>query len=98
MNIARKATNVVDIYMKGLSMLHEFLKETVLDKDPKFTFNFWKGLFKGFRTNLNFGTMYHPMSDGKIERTNRIIEDMLRVYVMDQPSKLEYYIHLVEFA
>jgi hypothetical protein len=29
--------------------------------------------------------------------TNKIIEDMLGVYVMDQPSKWEYYIHLIEF-
>jgi hypothetical protein len=34
----------------------------------------------------------------KNERTNRIIEDILRMYVMDQPSKWEDYIQLVEFA
>jgi hypothetical protein len=27
-----------------------------------------------------------------------VIEDMLRMYVMDKPSKSEYYLHLVEFA
>jgi hypothetical protein len=55
-------------------------------------------LFKGFGTNLNLSTTYHTESCGKTERTNRIIEDMLRMYVMDQPSKWEDYIHLVEFA
>jgi transposase InsO family protein len=73
-------------------------KEIVSDRDPKFTSNFWKGLFKGFGTNLNLSTTYHPESDGKIERTNIIIEDMLKMYVMDQPSKWEDYIHLVEFS
>jgi hypothetical protein len=29
---------------------------------------------------------------------NRVIEDMLRMYVMDKPSKWEDYLHLVEFA
>jgi hypothetical protein len=29
---------------------------------------------------------------------NRVIEDMLRVYVMDKPSRWEDYLHLVEFA
>jgi transposase InsO family protein len=76
----------------------ECLRTIVSDRDPKFTSNFWKGLFKGFGTNLNLSTTYHPESDGKIERTNRIIEDMLRMYVMDQPSKWEDYIHLVEFS
>jgi hypothetical protein len=42
--------------------------------------------------------MYHLESDGKKEKTNRIIEDMLRMYVMDQPLKWEDYIHLVEFS
>jgi ribonuclease HI len=29
---------------------------------------------------------------------NRVIEDMLRMYVMDKPSRWEDYLHLVEFA
>jgi hypothetical protein len=68
------------------------------DRDPKFTSNFWKGLFQGFRTNLNFSTTYHPETDGQTERVNRVIEDMLRMYVMGKPSKWEDYLHLVEFA
>jgi hypothetical protein len=84
--------------MKEVARLHGELMTIVSDKDPKFTSNFWKGLFKGFGTNLNLRTTYHPESDGKTERTNRTIEDMRRMYVMDQPSKWEDCIHLVEFA
>jgi hypothetical protein len=73
-------------------------KEIVSDRDPKFTSNFWKVLLNGFGKNLNLSTMYHPESDGKKERTNRIIEDTLRMYVMNQPSKWEDNIHLVEFT
>jgi hypothetical protein len=73
-------------------------KEIVSNRDPKFTSNFWKGLLKEFRTNLNLSTMYHPESYGQIERTNRIIEDMLRMYVIDQPSKWEDYIHSAKFS
>jgi hypothetical protein len=92
-----KATNIVEIYMREVVRLHGVPKAIVLDMDPNFTSIFWKGLFKGFGTNLNLSTTYHPESDGKMERTNRIIEDMLRMYVMDHPSKWEDYIHLVEF-
>jgi hypothetical protein len=60
--------------------------------------NFWKGLFKGFGKNLNLSIMYHPESDGKMKRANRIIEDMLEMYVMNKTSKWEDYIHLVEFS
>jgi hypothetical protein len=70
----------------------------VSDRDLKFTSNFWKRLFKGFEMNLNFNTAYHPESDGQTKRMNRVIEDILRMYVMDKPSKWEDYLHLVEFA
>jgi hypothetical protein len=93
-----KETNIADIYMKEVVRLHGVPKEVVLDKDPKFISNVWKGLFKGFGKNLNLSTAYNPELDGKIEKTKRIIKDMLRMYVMDQPSKWKYYIHLVEFS
>jgi hypothetical protein len=70
----------------------------VSDRDPKFTSNFWKGPFKGFGKNLNFSITYPPESDGKIERVNQMTEDMLRMYMMDKPSKWEDYPHLVDFS
>ena len=68
------------------------------DRDPKFISNFWKGLFNQFGTNLKFSTTYHLESDGQINRVNHLIEDMLRMYVMDKPSKWGDYLHLVEFS
>jgi hypothetical protein len=93
-----KAKNVADIFLKEVARLHGIHKTIVSDRDPKFTLNFWKGLFKGFEMNLNFGIAYHPESDGQTKRVNRVIEDMLRMYVMDKPSRWEDYLHLVEFA
>jgi hypothetical protein len=93
-----KVADVVDIFIKEVARLHGIPKTIVSDRDPKFTLNFWKGLFKGFGTNMNFSTAYHLDSDGQIERVNRVIEDMLRMYVMNKPSKWEDYLHLVEFA
>jgi hypothetical protein len=70
----------------------------VYERDPKITSKFWKRLFNGFGTNLNFSTSYHPKSNGQTKRVNQVIEDMLRMYVMDKPSKWEDYLHLVEFS
>jgi hypothetical protein len=47
---------------------------------------------------MNFNTTYHPELHGKTYRTNEIIEDMLRMYAMDKPSKWEDYLHVVEFS
>ena len=49
-------------------------------------------------TKVNFSTAYHPHTDGQIERVNQVLEDMLRMYVMDKPNKWEDYLHLVEFS
>jgi transposase InsO family protein len=98
MKTMHTTTNIAEIFMKEIARLHGIPRKIVSDRDTKFTSNFWRGLFKGFGTNLNFSTAYHPQTDGQIERVNQIIEDMLRMYVMDNPSKWEYYLHLVEFA
>jgi hypothetical protein len=60
-----KETDVVDIYMREVTHLHGIPKTTVSDRDPKFTSKIWKGLFKGFRTNLNFSTTYRHEFDGQ---------------------------------
>ena len=43
---------------------------------------------------LNFSTTYHPQT----KRVNQIVEDMLRMYVMNDPTKWEDYLHLAEFS
>jgi hypothetical protein len=50
--------------MREIAKLHGILKEIVSDRDTKFTSNFWRSLFKGFGTNMNFSKAYHPWSDG----------------------------------
>jgi hypothetical protein len=49
----------------------------------------------GFETKLLFSTTYHAQTDGKRERVNQILEDMLRIHVMHQPKKWEYYLPMV---
>jgi transposase InsO family protein len=84
--------------MKEIFQLHGIPKTIISDRDMKFTENFWKSLFKGLHAQLNFNTAYHPQTDGKNERNNQIVEDMLRMYSMNRPNKWEEYLHLFEFA
>ena len=65
-----KATNIAEIYMQEIAKLHGVSKTIVSGRDPKFTSNFWKGIFKGFGTSLNFSTTYHPESYGQTEKVN----------------------------
>ena len=51
-----KADAIEKIFMKDIFKLHGFPKAIVSDMDPKFTSNFWKGLFADLGTKLNFRT------------------------------------------
>ena len=53
-------TNIAEIFMKEIARLNGIPRTIVSDRDTKFTSNFWRGFFKGFDTNLNFSTSYHP--------------------------------------
>ena len=52
--------------MKEISRLNGVPKAIVFDRDPKFTSNFWKGLFKGFGKKMILSIVYHPRSDWKL--------------------------------
>ena len=97
-NSTYKVVNIADIFMKEIFRLHGIPKIVITDRDAKFTSRFWMSLFKGMDKKLNFSTAYHPQIDGNTQQVNQVLEDMLRMYVMNQPCKWEDYIHLVEFA
>ena len=63
-------TQVANVFLKEVVRLHGVLKVIVSDRDAKFTAAFWKGLFGGMGTKLNFSIAYHPQTDGQTEITN----------------------------
>jgi hypothetical protein len=92
------AVDIARIFIREIFRLHGMPKVLVSDRDTKFTSNFWSAFFGGIGTNLSLSTAYHPESDGQTERVNQVMEDMLRMYCLEQPSKWYEYLPLVEFA
>jgi len=66
------------LYMERIVCLHGVPKKIVLDKGTHITFQFLQKVLESLGTKLNFSSTYHPQTDGQIERTNQILEDMLR--------------------
>ena len=93
-----KEVHIADIFLKEIFRLHGIPKETILDRDTKFTEKFWRSLFFGLEMQLKFSNAYHPQTDDQTERVNQIVEDMHRMYVMKNPTKWEDYLHLPKFA
>ena len=55
-------------------------------------------MFADLGTKLNFIISYNPETNRHMKIVNQMLKDMFHMYVMDKPTKWEYYLHLVEFA
>jgi hypothetical protein len=71
-------TQLAELYISRIVCLHELLKEIVSDRGTQFTSRFFRRLHKSIDSKLNFSSAYHPRTDGQIEITNQVLEDMLR--------------------
>jgi hypothetical protein len=49
-------------------------------------------------TKLNFSSAYHPQTDGQTERTNQILEDMLRDYALKYGKSWDKSLPYAEFS
>jgi hypothetical protein len=49
-------------------------------------------------TKLNFSSAYHPKTVGQTERTNQILEDMLRACALKNSGSWDKSLPYVEFA
>ena len=57
-----KAMNIVDIFLKEIFRLHGIPKAFISNRGVNFTGNFWRSLFFGLETQLNFSTAYHQQT------------------------------------
>jgi transposase InsO family protein len=69
---------LAELYMSQIVCLHGVPKKIVSDRGTQFTSHFWQQLHEALGTHLNFSSAYHPQTNGQTERTNQILEDMLR--------------------
>jgi IS30 family transposase len=69
---------LAELYMSRIVCLHGVPKKIVSDRGTYFTSRLWEKLHESLDTKLNFSSAYHPQTDGQTERTNQILEDMLR--------------------
>jgi hypothetical protein len=89
--------DIARFFISEIVRLHVVPKRIISDRGSMFTRHFWTSFQEALGTQLNFSTMYHLEIDGKIERMNQILEDMLRMYVMDEQKHWEEFLPLVEF-
>ena len=66
------------VFIDTVFRLHGLPRELVYDRDARFTATFWQSGFRTLGTRLKMSTSDHPETDGQTERTNRVLEEILR--------------------
>ncbi|WVZ81418.1 LOW QUALITY PROTEIN: hypothetical protein U9M48_028798 [Paspalum notatum var. saurae] len=77
----RKGYNSIWVVVDRLTMVAHFIPVNTTysgARGSRFTSRFGSELHDSLDSKLRFGTAYHPRTDGRTERTNQILEDMLR--------------------
>ncbi|MCO5565183.1 hypothetical protein L7F22_018856 [Adiantum nelumboides] len=77
---------------------HEMPRSIVSDRDPQMTGLFWRALWHNLHLTLRFSSPYHPQTCGQFEMVNSMVLDLLKCYVLDNPTQWEHCLPLVEFA
>ena len=92
------AEQTARLYVDNVWKLHGVPQVIVSDRDPLFTSHFTKALCEILGTKHAMSTAYHPQTDGQTERTNRVLEDMLRMYVSASQTDWDTKLSCAEFA
>jgi hypothetical protein len=89
---------LAELYMGRIVCLHGVPKKIVSDRGSQFTSRYWKKLHKSLDTRLNFSSAYHPQTDGHTERTNQVLEDMLRSCALKHGGSWDKSLPYAEFS
>jgi hypothetical protein len=89
---------LTELYMSQIVCLHGVPKKIVSDRGSQFTSKFWEKLHESMDTKLNFSSAYHPQTDGQTERTNQIIEDMMRACALKYGKSWDKSLPYAEFS
>ena len=92
------APELAQIFLDNVVRLHGFPRSIVSDRDPRFLSHFWRELFSLTDTTLRFLTANHPQTDGQTERTNRTLEQYLRIHARHNPASWAKYLTTAEIA
>ncbi|WVZ80470.1 hypothetical protein U9M48_027941 [Paspalum notatum var. saurae] len=96
-NTTYSGAKLAELYISRIVCLHGVPKRIISDRGSQFTSRFWKQLHDSLDTKLRFSTAYHSQTDGQIERTNQILEDILRACAIQYGTSWDKCLPYAEF-
>ena len=92
------APSTANLFFNHVFRIHGLPKKIISDRDPKFTSHFWKKISSLLDLKLGISTAFHPQTDGQTERTNRTLEQMLRMSINYKQDNWDTLLPYAEFA
>jgi hypothetical protein len=97
-NTTYSGARLADLYISRIVCLHGVPKKIISDRGSQFTSRFWEQLHDSLDMKLRFSTAYHPQTDGQTERTNQVLEDMLRACAIQYGTSWDKCLPYAEFS
>ncbi|GJP76087.1 hypothetical protein CLOP_g6470 [Closterium sp. NIES-67] len=80
------AEETARLFISTVVRLHGIPAAIISDRDPKFTSKFWQDTWARYGMRLQFSSAYHPQTDGQTERTNQMMEQLIRTNCPDRKN------------
>jgi len=90
--------DVARLFIAHVYQYHGLPKVLISDRDTRFTSGFWRSFCKHLGMQPRYSTAFHPQTDGQTERTNRVLEEVLRHFIDGEHKQWEELLPLAAFA
>ena len=92
------AEDTARLFIQHVYQYHGCPRILISDRDTKFTSQFWREFSRRLGMKPRYSTAFHPQTDGQTERTNRVIEEVLRHFIDGEHKNWEELLPLTAFA
>ncbi|GEM07180.1 hypothetical protein Rt10032_c02g1197 [Rhodotorula toruloides] len=93
-----EAKDIAEVVFRGWFSLFGLPDRMVSDRDKLFTSRFWRVLHSRLGLKLQMSTAFHPETDGRSERTNKTVIQVLRHYVSRQQKDWMCFLPTTEYV
>ena len=88
------ATGTAQLLWNTVIRYHGIPRVTLLDRGAQFTAKIWQELWRITRTKLGYNTMYHPQTQGVVERMNSVVSQTLSCLIHERRNVKDWEILL----
>jgi len=69
------------LFVKYIVCCFGLPESIVMDRDPRWTTDFWLSIAKVLQMKMSLSSLHHPQHDGQMEVVNRLLTSMMCVFI-----------------